>query len=244
MNERDLEARLRNTYRAEAERADPGALAERVHSIPATAEPERRRWWHGFGFGATRRSGPGGEQVIGGIHMLNSMRAVAVVAVLALSASVVAVQVGRSPAEPMTSGATEPGDNWVTVTGTQAVQERPGIGSKGVTYSMSDPRLNGDAEVTWEAATESPGVFGNDYALWGTVTITNDGGSWQGQWIGFKDEQGRHHITEWFEGTGDYDGLRYIEQAVEREPAGVLDTTGLIYEGDIPPTVVPPEVVE
>ena len=57
MNERDLETRLRSTYRTRAERADPGALSERVHSIPATVEPQRRRWWHGFRSGTARSAG-------------------------------------------------------------------------------------------------------------------------------------------------------------------------------------------
>lgn len=240
MKERDLEARLRNTYRAEAERADPGALAERIHSIPATAEPERRRWWHDFGSGVARRTGPGGEQVIGGTNMLTSMRVAAVVAVLALTTSLLALQV-VSPTEPVTPSANAPGDHWVTVTGEQELQVSS-MGHGSGTNAMSDPRVEGDVEMTFEAATEHAGVFAGDYALWGTVTITNDGGTWQGQWIGFRDDQGRHHNTAWFEGTDDYDGLRYIEQMVQREPSTgqeVLDTTGLIYEGTLPPTVIP-----
>jgi hypothetical protein len=58
------------------------------------------------------------------------------------------------------------------------------------------------------------------------------------------DDQGRHHITEWFEGTGDYEGLRYIEQGVQRERGGLLDVTGLVYEGTVPLTVIPAEVTE
>ncbi len=244
MNERDLEARLRETYRAQAERADPGALAERVYAIPATAEPERRRWWHGFGSGVARHVGPGGEQVMGGIHMLVSMRTAAMVAVLALATSLLALQVG-SPAEQTLTGANDPADNWVTVTGTQEMQ----VSSSGYgfgTNSMSDPRVEGDYAMTWLAVMD-PGGENNDYPLWGTTTITNDGGTWQGQWIGFKDDQGRHHITEWFEGTGAYEGLRYIEQGEQAEPSSSassekLDVTGLIYEGMAPQTVIPAEI--
>jgi hypothetical protein len=241
MNERDLEARLRNTYRAEAERADPGALAERVRSIPATVEPVRRRRWHGFGFGGTRRAGPGGEQLTGGINMLVSMRTAAIVALLALGTSLVAVQIG-SLGEPVTPGATEPGASWVTVTGTQEIIGTAG-GTGGVISTMSDERVSGDVAITWSAAAETTADEDND-ALWGTVTISNDGGTWQGQWVGFVDDQGRHHITEWFEGTGDYEGLRYIEQGVQRERGGLLDVTGLVYEGTVPLTVIPAEVTE
>ncbi len=242
MNERDLEARLRNTYRAEAERADPGALAERVYSIPATAEPERRRWWHGFGSGVTRRTGPGGEQVMGGINMLASMRTAAIVAVIALGTSLLALQVG-SPTEPVTPGANAPGEVPVTVTGTQEILDTQGADGFVATSTMSDPRVSGDVEITWQVASQY-GADENDDALYGTVATTNDGGRWQGQWVGFVDDQGRHHITGWFEGTGDYEGLRYVLQLVQRERGGLLDATGLIYQGMAPSTVIPAEVVE
>jgi hypothetical protein len=247
MDDRDLEARLRSTYRAEAERADPGALAERVHSIPATVVPERRRWWHGFGFGVARRVGPRGEQLLGGINMLVSIRMAAVVAVLALATSLVAVRVG-SPDESVTPGAAGPAGNWVTVTGTQEMQvSSAGHGSG--TRTMSDPRVDGDVAITWLAVMEPGNPEYDNYPLWGTTTITNDGGTWQGQWVGFRDDGGLHHVMEWFEGTGDYEGLRYIEQSVEREPGSstgeqFLDATGLIYEGMAPQTVIPAELAD
>jgi hypothetical protein len=175
--------------------------------------------------------------------MLASVRTAAIVAALALATSLVVVQVGRQD-QSVPPGAAEPGGSWVTVTGTQEIEGATGARSKAATNSMSDPRLDGDVEITWEATTEYPGVFRDPYALSGTVTITNDEGTWRGQWIGFTDEQGRLHVTEWFEGTGGYDGLRYIEQLVERDPGGLLDATGLIYEGPIPPTVVPADMAD
>jgi len=173
--------------------------------------------------------------------MLASVRTAAVVAVLALATSLLALEVS-SPAEPVTPGAIEPAGSWVTVTGEQEPVSF-GLGSALATNTMSDERVSGDVAITFHTA-DGPGIDVGNYAVWGTVTITNDGGTWQGQWIGFVDDQGRHHISEWYEGTGDHDGLRYLEQLVQPEPDGLLDATGLIYEGDIPPTVIPAEVAE
>jgi hypothetical protein len=247
MNERDLEARLRRTYLAEAERADPGALIERVHSIPATVEPERRRWWHGLGSGVARLTGSNGEQAIGGIKMLTSMRAAAVVAVLALTTTVLALQVA-SPTETVAPGVAEPGGAepggaWVTVTGTQEILSTTG-GRGSLISAMSDERLSGNIAITWSADAEGPSADENNDVLWGATTITNDGGTWEGQWVGFVDDQGRHHITSWHEGTGDYEGLRYIEQGTQRVQGGLIDVTGLIFRGMAPSTVIPAQVVE
>lgn len=171
--------------------------------------------------------------------MLASVRTAAVVAVLALATSLVALQVG-SPAERALPGAAEPAGNWVTVTGEQAVDSF-GYRSALATNTMSDERVSGDVAI-WFKVADGPDNDGGNYATWGTVTITNDGGTWQGQWLGFVDDQGRHRITEWYEGTGDYDGLRYLEQLVQPEPNGVLEAAGLIYEGPIPQTVIPADV--
>ncbi len=179
--------------------------------------------------------------------MLTSMRAAAIVAVLALSVSLVAVQVG-SPTETVTPGAVEPGAAepgaaWVTVTGTQEILRSSG-GTADVTSTMSDERLSGDLAITWSADAEGRSADENNDVLWGTTTISNDGGTWEGQWIGFVDDQGRHHITSWHEGTGDYVGLRFIEQGTQRVQGGLIDVTGLIYKGMAPSTVLPAEVVE
>lgn len=98
MKEHDLEARLRATYRSEAEHADPGALAERVHAIPVSVEPERGRWWHALRAGPPRAARLGGTHVRGGRGMLSAARIVLVVGALMVGTSFLAVQVGDTPA--------------------------------------------------------------------------------------------------------------------------------------------------
>jgi len=239
MNERDLETRLRSVYRSRAERTDPGALSERVHSIPATVKPERRRFWHGFRSDATRRVGLGGAQVKGANNMLSATRIAAIVAALALGTTFLAVQVGE-PSQVPVPAAAPASESWVTVTGTQTLIGEVEEAMVGRMRSMSDPRLEGDVRITYEGDSgveEHPGTF------WSTVTITNDEGSWQGQSVGFSEEDGSHHHTGWFEGDGAYEGLVFINQLTERGrgiSAGTdLDVVGLVYEGELPPMVLP-----
>ena len=105
---------------------------------------------------------------------------------------------------------------------------------------MSDPRLEGDVCIDYEMD-----EAGEDLAtIWSSITITNDEGSWHGHSVGFADEDGAHRHTGWFEGDGAYEGLAFIQQLTEANPefpsAGVrLDMVGLIYEGELPPMVIP-----
>jgi|GEM_PF-6019859 len=240
MNERDLETRLRDAYRVEAGRADPGALSERVHSIPATVEPERRHWWHRFRSGATRRVGLGRTQVRGANSMFSATRIAAVVAALALGTTFLAVQVGDPP-EAVPQPAAPTTDSWAIVTGSQTlVGESPDCWATARNRNMSDPRLEGDVCINWEGDEGGEGLA----TLWSSITVTNADGSWQGHSVGFMDEQEAHHHTGWFEGHGAYEGLAFIERLTEANPkypsAGVnMDVVGLLYEGELPPMVIP-----
>lgn len=239
MNERDLETRLRSAYRSRAGRADPGALSERVHSIPATVEPERRRWWHGFRSDATRSVGLERTQVRGASNMLTATRIAAIVAALALGTTFLAVQVGGPPEAAHQPGAPV-SQSWVTVTGTQNLTGGGGSALTGKMLNMSDPRLEGDVRIEYDEKTGD----GVNTTYWSTVTVTNDEGSWQGQSIGFMDERGAHHHMGWLEGDGAYEGLAFINQLTEADPSATsggmrLDVVGLVYEGELPPMVLP-----
>ena len=241
MNARDLETRLRGGYRREADQADPGALSERVHSIPATVEPERRSPWHGFGFGALRSAGPGGTQVRGASNMLTAIRIAAVVAALTLGSTLLAVQVSGPDDEAFQAPSATTGEAWATVTGTQRLRGTIEGALVGQNLGMSDPRLEGKVRITYESGMPSDDDSGLDSTLWSVVTITNENGSWHGPSIGFVHERGVHHHIAWFEGAGDYEGLVFLEQLTEESAsAGMdLDIAGLVYEGELPPMVLP-----
>ncbi len=238
MNERDLETRLRSAYRSRAGRTDPGALSERVHSIPATVEPQRRHWWHGFRSGAARSVGPGGTQVRGASNMLTATRIAAIVAALALGTTFLAVQVGEPPdtAQQPTAPASE---TWVTVTGTQSISARGGAGN-GQWLDMSDPRLEGFVSIIYES---DSGPEGGPPPHSGArsrsrTTRVPGRGSRSGSWT----SRESHRHMGWLEGDGAYDGLVFIEQSTEANPdvpSAGLDVVGLVYEGELPPMVLP-----
>jgi hypothetical protein len=113
----------------------------------------------------------------------------------------------------------------------------------GQNVDMSDPRLEGRVEIEYV----QNGPYSNNSTLWSMVTITNDEGSWEGQSVGFVDQRGGHHHMGWFEGTGAYEGLAFIEQLTEPEVTSAgsrLDVVGLLYEGELPPMVLPDWVDE
>lgn len=165
--------------------------------------------------------------------MLTAARIAAVVAALTLGTTFLAVQVRDLP-EPAAPAAA-PSENWTTVTGTQ--EFTCGYGSCEGVNSMSDPRLDGEFAITWSSRERSSSDTSN-FLLWGQVDATTDDGSWAGQWVGFVDQDELHHTMVWLQGSDGYEGLSYVEQGTQSTPDGPLSLTGLIYEGDIPPTVL------
>ena len=102
------------------------------------------------------------------------------------------------------------------------------------TYTMSDPRLSGDGEAPIDLGCSA----GDTCWMGGEVTISNDGGAWQGRWVGFIVEGVQHDHMAWMEGTGDSEGWSYV--AVHSDGDGdqrYEDVRGLLYRGDLPPSV-------
>ena len=84
---------------------------------------------------------------------------------------------------------------------------------------VSDPRLSGDSLVTVNAnfhLAEPPVyVYGR---MWGTFRIENDGGYWEGHWVGERTEQGSSYIRTVLHGHGGYDGLLARADYVRETP--------------------------
>ena len=172
--------------------------------------------------------------------MLTATRIAAVVAAIALGSTFMAVQVG-GPDDAAPAPGVSSGEAWVTVTGTQSLSGSSGDALLGRNTGMSDPRLEGDVRITFDQGMSSVDDSGLNSTLWSLVTITNDEGSWHGPSIGFVDESGVHHHFGWYEGAGDYEGWVFLEQLTEElASAGMdLDIAGLVYEGELPPSVLP-----
>ena len=78
------------------------------------------------------------------------------------------------------------------------------------THVMSDARVSGEQETTanCDFTEDGEAVIGD---CWGTLTIENDGGTWDGTWTGtttfsLSEPDHVHVIDSTLVGTGDYDG--------------------------------------
>jgi hypothetical protein len=81
---------------------------------------------------------------------------------------------------------------------------------------MSDARLSGTVRVSINYDMHAGGIAD----MWGTSVITNDGGTWEGDWIGSIRGDDTHLLYMPYAGTGDYAGFRYIDFGVFDEPSG------------------------
>jgi hypothetical protein len=76
-------------------------------------------------------------------------------------------------------------------------------------FHSTDPRLDGTFEEVINYDMRSDGSAD----MWGTGTLTNDGGTWEGPWTGAIGRNGGvHYVLQTFVGTGDYEGLVWKSQ--------------------------------
>ena len=82
--------------------------------------------------------------------------------------------------------------------------------------AMSDERVSGTSTVTVNYDMYPTGIAD----MWGTMVVTNDGGTWEGEWVGSIHSDGAHTTYGTLTGAGDYAGLRYTYFNVFEEPGG------------------------
>ena len=83
---------------------------------------------------------------------------------------------------------------------------------------VSEPCLSGDLVVTINAnfqLTEVEEMYG---PMWGTTILENDGGYWEGSWVGKRTEEGYSYIRCVMHGHGDYEGLKARADYVRESP--------------------------
>ena len=83
---------------------------------------------------------------------------------------------------------------------------------------VDDQRLCGDLVVTINGNfqfTESFEMYG---PMWGTSVLENDGGYWEGSWVGKRTEEGYSYIRCVMHGHGDYEGLQARVDYVRESP--------------------------
>lgn len=83
------------------------------------------------------------------------------------------------------------------------------------TWDTSDERLSGEGEsvVNCDMSESGDGEYVGE--CWGTITINNDGGSWEGTFEGTsswtRSDPGHFHDMDVvLTGSGDYEGLQYV----------------------------------
>lgn len=170
--------------------------------------------------------------------MFSISKLIAGSAVLAVTVSLVASGVFTSDPISPAPGAELERTDFIVVTGTSTLS---GGSSPSGDDSMSDPRVTGRVNLINRYLIGDEDLTG---ANWGQYTLANDGGSWEGEWIGFyespsDDEDygtpGVQNAMAWATGTGDYEGWTYVANYTGRILG--LDVRGLLYQGPIAPTV-------
>jgi hypothetical protein len=79
----------------------------------------------------------------------------------------------------------------------------------------SDARLSGPVDVTYQEVSLAEGAL-----VWGTASLTNDGGAWQCKWVALRSPVGFHSMDFSCEGHEGYDGLwAYYQQEGEDDYA-------------------------
>jgi len=109
-----------------------------------------------------------------------------------------------------------PGWQWVSEDGVLHIRG----GQEAYRDEVGDARISGDVLVTLNAnfhfADAPVKVYG---PMWGTLRIDNDGGYWEGSWVGKRTEsQGFSYIRVVMRGHGDYEGLQARAEYVRESP--------------------------
>lgn len=123
-------------------------------------------------------------------------------------------------------------------------------GADGVTHSRDgtinyrlvtdDPRVSGTVDGTWN--TDRWGTDEHDGALmqWGTATLTNENGTWEGDYAGGFASPVGDIIARWWTGTGDYEGQTFYMWTTGSEPGvASFNIRGIIFPSDPPPNITP-----
>jgi hypothetical protein len=109
-----------------------------------------------------------------------------------------------------------PGRQWISEDGVLHIRG----GQEAYRDEVNDLRLCGDAVVTLNANFHFSGapvmVYGR---MWGTFHIDNDGGYWEGSWVGERTQlDGFSYIRAVLHGHGGYEGLQARVEYVRESP--------------------------
>jgi hypothetical protein len=103
-----------------------------------------------------------------------------------------------------------------------------------LTVDASDDRVDGYETVTCNLdmkVVDDPVVWVTG-RMWGTFKITNDHGTWEGTWTGFRDERGYSFFKYLGKGGGEYEGMqiRVDSKRESPDPTFPYSWTGYILD--------------
>jgi hypothetical protein len=127
-------------------------------------------------------------------------------------------------------GPLSPGRQWISEDGMLHIRG----GQEAYRDEVDDPRLCGETVITLNAnfhlADPPVFVYGR---MWGTFRIENEGGYWEGSWVGERTElQGFSYIRGVLHGHGAYEGLLARAEYVRESPDPTASFTlhGMVME--------------
>ena len=169
--------------------------------------------------------------------MFSPSKMIAAAAVLALTAGIASS--GVLTTEPEAPGAApiwigeyfESDDGIKAVSGNGRFGPAPGVVTGHTT--MSDPRLSGEVLAGYQWLCEP----NESCTTWGSSTITNEGGTWEGDFVAFNGPAPGHlqNLMIWANGTGEYEGMSYVVNFVG--PMSDAIATGQLIAAPLPPQV-------
>ena len=102
-------------------------------------------------------------------------------------------------------------------------------------FISSDPRASGKVTGTWNSDRWGTDPSNGILVQWGEATLTNDGGSWSGQWAGTMASPVGDMISRWWVGSGGYEGLTFFMWMQAKDVSDPTTTwLGVIYSGAPP----------
>lgn len=233
----DLEHRLDSWMQEDA--TLPDELGEVLAKLPET--PQRRHRWSFTLSDLTWRTRT----------MFSATRVAAAITIFALGAGLALIApFGRSPQLLPGQQATSPPEPAVTVSGTGTLLRYVAFGTEAtedgiptlrgnvsdVQAEMSDPRVSG----TYRYDQSGQNHGGRGGPNWGTMTVENAEGRWEGSMIGYWDGAAEQYTWGCLVGERAYEELSYCVRLVIDTTRVSVQFDGLIYRGDPPPIDPPP----
>ena len=115
----------------------------------------------------------------------------------------------RSTAALLLLGALALGTNGCGDATTEPASSTSRDGTISYRLVTDDPRVSGTIDATWNTDRWGTDIYDGAMTQWGTATLTNENGTWEGDYTGAFASPVGDILTRWWHGTGGYEGLTF-----------------------------------